>query len=335
MSSVFKYAIVRVSKNTIPAISYSHYLTHSSRARIKNSQRNEIMIGKQIFPFVLAYLRRKNDEPHHINFSFNEMIVTFSRELNNDILKETDIDRWTDSFMENIFSIIEKSLPNNNVYYFAHQKDKVSSRVHLHILFSPYIKSEKYAIMEDRYLCYPKVSVDKDVLNKIKQEIEAFAQEVVSSLRKNGGNGVLLKEARDVVTISNKEEEQEDLSQYFIDIFGKSKILTYMDEDLKQLKLLNITSMDFNKEGSTYLSFLNFILRFSKENSSLFMQAKIIVEMIKEIIDLKQLNDYSSFTFANAVKNKEKFSRGIKKDQHPKRRTMDTSKTKDNGSITR
>jgi hypothetical protein len=166
---------------------YFFYLTFNNRSilNVKNETPNEIdnkfynnnikiEYDKGNLNFYFSYMKSLNNEFIKNQYKTQEVIMSYSKEFNDIMIKIYTIKVWKKIYMNIINLMMEKYFENNKHFYsFFHETDSTGIRIHNHTLLYPYSYNESSKLYE------LDIFIKEEKLNLMKKEFNEIAQNLI------------------------------------------------------------------------------------------------------------------------------------------------------------
>lgn len=188
MIDIKKEGYVSVISNQIPLRNYLFYLTYSDRATISSHMPNVNFESSDIYSITKNYYNKKAGEARTIyKQDKGEMVMSFSPELCQLAVKhkfDNNLDKFKSDFSNKCNEILADNLEQKEYATFIHEYDSTQMRVHAHVLFYPFLDVSEEVNVKNSSLKIrpPKIWVEPEILDNIKQEFNNYAHDLYEDL---------------------------------------------------------------------------------------------------------------------------------------------------------
>lgn len=188
MIDIKKEGYVSVMSNQIPLRNYLFYLTYSDRALISSHMPGVNFESRDIYSITNKYTQKKQSEARTIyKQDKGEMVMSFSPELCQLAVKhkfDNNLDKFKNDFSDKCNEILKDNLEQQEYAIFIHEYDSTQMRVHAHVLFYPFLDELEEIKVKNSSLKIrpPKIWVEPQILDNIKQEFNNYAHDLFEGL---------------------------------------------------------------------------------------------------------------------------------------------------------
>jgi hypothetical protein len=188
MIDIKKEGYVSVMSNQIPLRNYLFYLTYSDRAQVTSHMDKVDFNSTDIYSTTRDYINKRTSEARNIyKQDKGEMVMSFSPELCQLVVKnkfDNNLNKFKQDFSSTCDEILKNNLEQKEYAIFIHEYDSTQMRVHAHVLFYPYLEQSEEIKVKNSTLKIrpPKIWVEPEILDNIKQEFNNYAHDLFDGL---------------------------------------------------------------------------------------------------------------------------------------------------------